>query len=333
MRRSIPLLLCLTVLGCHETSTAPEQSQLVISVPGVTNVAFLPLTVADRVGFLAAEGLTVEIRDVANGAAARQLLQDGSAQAVMGFYEQTIQAQSEGNDLLGVALAAIRPGLVLAARSEFAASIRTVSDLRGRRVGVAALGTGTHNLLRYLLRKASIPESEVTVVPIGNGASAIQAVESKQVDALVGLDPAITTLLQRGLVVILEDTRTAAATRDVYGGDYAASSLYMQRDFVNANPRTTQRLVNATLAATAWLRTTPPDQIVTQLALGSDADTRQLWVRIITDSQEMFSQTGRFSEADVQRVLDAIKLFDDRVAQAQIDLSRTYTNRFVDAAK
>ena len=146
-------LLLVTAVSCDNDLAAPEQPSITISVPGAQNVAFLPLLAADKLGYFAREGLTVEIRDV-NGVAARELVQDGTAQAAMGFYELTLQAQS---DLLGVALAAIQPGLVLSARADL--TIRTAGDLRGRRVGVAALGSGTHNLLRYLLRQANVPKT------------------------------------------------------------------------------------------------------------------------------------------------------------------------------
>ena len=321
-------LLLVTAVSCDNDLAAPEQPSITISVPGAQNVAFLPLLAADKLGYFAREGLTVEIRDVPNGVAARELVQDGTAQAAMGFYELTLQAQS---DLLGVALAAIRPGLVLSARADL--TIRTAGDLRGRRVGVAALGSGTHNLLRYLLRQANVPENEVTVAAIGNGTSAINAVEAKEVDALVGLDPAITTLLQRAEITTVVDTRTAAGTHAVYGGDYAASTLYMRRDFTESNPLTTQHVVNAIVPAIAWLRSTSADEIVSRLGLATDAGQIQLWTKILTDSREMFSPTGKFVAADAQRVLDAMTLFDTGVAQANIKLSDTYTNRFVDASR
>lgn len=324
-------LLLVTAVSCDNDLAAPEQSRITISVPGAQNVAFLPLLAADKLGYFAREGLTVEIRDVPNGVAARQLVQDGTAQAAMGFYELTLQAQSEGQDLLGVALAAIRPGLVLSARADV--TIRAAGDLRGRRVGVAALGSGTHNLLRYLLRQANVPENEVTVAAIGNGTSAINAVEAKEVDALVGLDPAITTLLQRAEITTVVDTRTEAGTHAVYGGDYAASTLYMRRDFTQSNPLTTQHVVNAIVPAIAWLRSTSVDEIVSRLGLATDAGQIQLWTKILTDSREMFSPTGKFVAADAQRVLDAMTLFDTGVAQANIKLSGTYTNRFVDASR
>lgn len=327
------LLLLLLLAGCEDSPAGPERPRITVAVPGATNVAFLPLMVAQEEGFFRRQGLEVEILDAASGAEARQLLLDGEADAVMGFYEHTIQLQAEGRDILGVVLVANRPGLVLAVRAGLSAQIRQVSDLRGRRVGISSPGSGTHNFLNYLLARANIAPSEVTLVAVGLGSTAIQAIETGQVDALVSLDPTITTLVLRQLVNVLVDTRTEAGVRDAYGGTYASTVIYTHRDFTQRNPGTTQRLVNATLAATAWLQSTAPEQVVTRLGLATDVPGRQLWVQVIASSQGMFSSEGRFVEADVQRVLGALRLTDPRVAGAQLDLGRTYTNRFVDAAR
>jgi hypothetical protein len=47
----------------------------------------------------------------------------------------------------------------------------------------------------------------------------------------------------------------------------------------------------------------------------------------------MFAESGRFTPEDTKRVFDAVSLFDSQVAASKIDLSRTYTNWFVDAAR
>ncbi|MGO7609429.1 hypothetical protein ACC695_39660, partial [Rhizobium ruizarguesonis] len=39
---------------------------------------------------------------------------------------------------------------------------------------------------------------------------------------------------------------------------------------------------------------------------------------------------GKFSEADTQKPLDVLKSFNEKVADATIDLSKTYTNAFVE---
>jgi NitT/TauT family transport system substrate-binding protein len=46
----------------------------------------------------------------------------------------------------------------------------------------------------------------------------------------------------------------------------------------------------------------------------------------------MFSPDGRFSESAPPRVLAVLSMFDEQVAQARIDLSKTYTNRSVKQA-
>ena len=47
----------------------------------------------------------------------------------------------------------------------------------------------------------------------------------------------------------------------------------------------------------------------------------------------MYSTTGRMDPKGAQAVLDVFSQSSPEVAKAKIDLSKTYTNKFVDAAQ
>src|SRR5205823_3216621 len=64
-----------------------EKPAITLAVGGKTLVAFLPLTIAERLGLFEKEGLKVEIHDFQGGSRALQSLVGGSADVVCGSYE------------------------------------------------------------------------------------------------------------------------------------------------------------------------------------------------------------------------------------------------------
>ena len=73
-----------------------EKPKVDIAVGGRTLVVYLPLTIAERRGLFAKEGLTVEIADFQGGAKALQALVGGSTDIVSGAYEHTLHMAAAG---------------------------------------------------------------------------------------------------------------------------------------------------------------------------------------------------------------------------------------------
>jgi NitT/TauT family transport system substrate-binding protein len=53
---------------------------------------------------------------------------------------------------------------------------------------------------------------------------------------------------------------------------------------------------------------------------------------VLGHAKPVFPVSGRFNEADLLRAKDVVASFNPRVRAATVDIGRTYTNRFVDAA-
>lgn len=72
--------------------------------------------------------------------------------------------------------------------------IKSVAELKGKRIGVTALGSAGMNYGKAYLRAAGLnPDSDATFVPIGAGAQAITAIKQKAVDAIVFWETANVT--------------------------------------------------------------------------------------------------------------------------------------------
>ena len=322
MRRMLAVLLVLLAFGLAQT-------RVVLGVGGKTAMVYLPLTVVERLGYFKDEGLDVVIQDLGAGARALQALIGGSVEVVMGFYDHTIQMQAQGRDIVAFVQVGRYPAIVLGVRSDLADQIRTVADLKGRRVGVTAPGSSTHF---FLLVKNGLKPTDVSVIGVSVGAQAVAAVQNKQVEAISNVEPAITLLEERGLLKVLADTRSTKGTREVLGGEYPAAVLYTTRAWLDKNPETAQKLVNAMVRGLKWMQGKTPEEIAAVLPEEYFLGDRALYLKVLKNSLESFSPNGRFSDTAPLRPLTVLSAFDPNVARARIDLKRTYTNAFVDRA-
>ena len=96
-------------LAAH-AQAKPEKPKVAIAVGGKPAFYYLPLTIAERLGYFKDEGLDPEISDFAGGSKALQAVVGGSADVVSGAWENTIDQQPKGLNMQGfVKRAAIRP--------------------------------------------------------------------------------------------------------------------------------------------------------------------------------------------------------------------------------
>ena len=306
----------------------PEKSKLTIAVGGKNLFYYLPLTIAEQLGYFKDEGLQVEIPDFAGGAKALQALVGGSADVVSGAYEHTINMQAKNQPIMSFVLQGRAPQIVLAVSTRNMPGYKSIADLKGKKIGVTAPGSSTAMMASYVLAKAGLKASDVSFIGVGASSGAISAVKSGQVDAIANLDPVITMLQRDNLIKVVADTRTLKDTQSVYGGPMPAACLYTPVKFVQDNPGTTQALANAMVRALRWLQKAGPSDIVKTVPdsylLGDRALYLAAWERV----REAISPDGLMPEAGPPTALRMLQTFEDSLKGKPIDLGKTYTNNF-----
>jgi NitT/TauT family transport system substrate-binding protein len=309
-----------------------EKRDVSVSI-GSWIIQYLPLPVAVAQNYFKDEKLNVTVNNFdAGGSKALQALLGGSTDLVVGFFDHTIQMQVQGKEIRAVILLNQIPGIVLAARKDLAGDIHSVADLKGRRVGITALGSSSEFQVRYMAARAGLKPDDLTLIPVGSDATAIAAIEHKAVDALNGNDPAITVMQQRGLIDILVDARTTEGADKAFGGKYPTSVLYTTEAFIKQYPGTVQHVVNAFARSLRCIHDSTPEQLAAMMPKEFVVGDMATFTSVLGHAKPVFPVSGRFNEADLLRSKDVVASFNPKVAAATIDIGRTYTNRFVDAA-
>jgi NitT/TauT family transport system substrate-binding protein len=341
MKKLALTVVVLLALACASSSPSqsqtssgpPEKPNLKMGVGGQSQIIYMPLTLADQLGYFRDEGITVEIDDLKGGSDALKALLGGSVDMVTGFYEHTIRTQTQGKFIEMFTTFDLYPGLVLMVGKQHQDQVKSIKDLAGHPVGVTSPGSSTDEMVKYLLKKNNMAADAVPVVAIGSGSTAIAAISSGQVWAGVTVEPTASQLQKDGNAKPLYDTRTQQGTRQVFGGTWPAGGFYTTTDFVKQNPRTVQAMARAAVKTLKYIKSHPAAEIANHLPsnffVGGD---KAAFVDTLKANMAMFSDTGLMPSDGPNNVLETLKVADPKTDWSTVVLKKTYDNSFVQKA-
>ncbi|MEZ5766053.1 MAG: ABC transporter substrate-binding protein [Xanthobacteraceae bacterium] len=320
------------VFGASASAQAPEKKDLTLGVGGKGLLYYLQLTLTERLGYFKEQGLNVTVTDFGGGAKALQSLIGGSADVVTGAYEHTIRMQVKGQPITAVLELGRFPGIVLAVRKDKAAQVKSFKDLKGMKIGVTAPGSSTNFFVNALIAKDGLKPEDVSIIGVGTGLSAVAAMKKGDIDAISNLDPVITKLQQDGDVVVLADSRTEADNKKLFGGNNPAAVVYFKQDFIEKNPQTVQRVVNAFYKTQKWLERATPEDVAKTVPEEYYLGDRALYLAAVAASKPMYSVTGIIPPEGMKNALDMLVQFDAEMKNAKVDLSKTFNDSFAKKA-
>ncbi|MBG0812893.1 ABC transporter substrate-binding protein [Planomonospora sp. ID82291] len=231
-------VLALTACGSDpETTSAtaaggsggPEKSKISIGALPIPDSA--ALYIANKRGFFAEEGLTVDIQPVQGGAQAQQSLLGGSLDATQTNYVSTFLAVSAGNKMKIISdLYQATPNsfnLMVAKDSP----IKTPADLKGKKVAVNSLKNIGTLAVTSVLKAHGLTAEDVQFLEFPFPDMAGQ-LEKGVVDAAWMTEPHLTAAATRIGAKKLADTMTGPTA------DFPIAGVIVTEKFVNDNPKT-----------------------------------------------------------------------------------------------
>ena len=313
--------------------TPARAAPIQLMVGGIEKQIYLPAALADRLGYFREQGLDVQVLSDTSGGHAEDGLLTGSVQGVVGFYDHTIDLQAKGKFVQAVVQFSQAPGEAVIVATRQADAIRSPADFRGHSLGVTGLGSSTHLLMQYLALEHGVKKGELTISGVGSGDGFGEALRSGRIDVGMTTEPTASRLLKSGEARLLVDLRTPAQATDALGGLYPAACLYMSVPWINTHHEDVQRLVNALVKALRFIATHSAQEIAAQLPADYMAGDRALYVSTLQQSKAMFTADGIMPAGGPANVLRVMRLAERGVTGKPIDLSRTYTTEFAQAAR
>jgi len=332
----------LGVTGCANTASQSAGSSssggsgtpVSIMVGGLNKQIYLPFMLAERLGLYQQQGLNVTLQDEGAGVDATTNMVANKVDGVGGFYDHTIAMQGLGQSMESVVSMLTTPGEVELCRNEVKDKVKSPADWTGRNLGITDTGSSTDFLTQFLAQKNGVDPASTHRVGVQSGATLIGAMQHGNVDCAMTTEPTVSTLMATGSAYILFDMRTAAGTAQQLGGEYPATSLYMMTDYVDKHPDVVQKLVNAYVQTLKWIQGhTGADVADTMPADYYAGSGKDAYAKAFDSEKGIYNPTGVMPPNGPTTDLKVLQAFNPDVKGKQIDLGRTYTDKFVQAAK
>jgi NitT/TauT family transport system substrate-binding protein len=218
---------------------------------------------------------------------------------------------------------------VLVVGPDSAKKVRSVQDLRGAIVGVAAYGGPSQHTANWILSRHGLSPSDVTIVPIGTMATAVAAVEHSKVAAAFMNEVEYLMLQKRGVNVhVLVDLRGRENSKRIHGMEDPTTVLMAKERWLREHSetarsdllaRSTGRCSGCTSGRQRPCSTRYPHDIA---VTGTSISQRY---RLFCPCSRKTITPAEGVEA-VKRVLS---ISVESLRTGNLDLSKTYTNEFV----
>jgi NitT/TauT family transport system substrate-binding protein len=335
---ALALALAAGISSCFVASAAAQSRNKVTLVQmhpimGIGEEVFL-YAVPKRLGYFAAEGLEVDIQNSQTGMISAQVLQSNNAQVGTTAAAAIMAVREQNGDIVSFFNLKRNAGTFLVVLKD--SPIRKLEDLKGTTIGAPSFGAGGGLGLKQNLSEIGITPDQYTGIATGAGPSAIAALRSGQIDALVMWD---------AMLGAAENTGLALRTVNIPLEDgMVGTTLATRKAFADANPKEvagycramTKGLVFTMTSRAAAVRLFWEEFPTTKPANVDDATARKNSVHILDrflekalENQPEGSRLGEFIKTNWQNTHDSfVKL---GTLKGSEPASASYTEQFISA--
>ena len=249
-------LLLLSLLAALPALAAERPSEVILAIgdPALSIAVSPYASLQQAVGLdQRFAGVKVKVQATAGATASAQAIANGNAFYTWGGTPSLVAAAAQDRRLAIIAIDAYNPWRVVVLPDS---SVKTVADLKGKIIGTPSLGAAAYLYGLAVLKGAGLdPQKDVTILPVGVGAQAADALKTGKVQAYAGYDnpnAIIGNLLgtdlrvlnspldtMKGGAVILVARESIEKYPQIVGG--LCRAFYASLVFAKANPEATIR--------------------------------------------------------------------------------------------
>jgi NitT/TauT family transport system substrate-binding protein len=248
MKKSNVIVACGLVLlaGCKKSSDSADSNKVRVGYIGLTCEA--PIFTAVEKGYFKEEGLDVSLVkcDWKNY---KDVLALGGYDITHHLVMYFLKPIEQGLDVKFTG--GIHRGC-LRVQASTKGNIKTVADLRGKRIGVPGMGTPPFIFANRVLGANGIdPSKEITWIVFPAGELGL-ALDKGEVDAVADSEPIGSLLLAQGKVRNVADQAADVPYKDEY-----CCAVLVNGKFLARNPKATAGATRALLKAAKWVEANP----------------------------------------------------------------------------
>jgi ABC-type nitrate/sulfonate/bicarbonate transport system substrate-binding protein len=265
------------------SAAAQSTSKLRVGKAGATAFSFVPVDVGQQAGIFKKHGLDLEISSFGGDAKIQQAMAADSIDVALGS-GPGLAFIVKGSPIKGIAAMA-GPPLLFALMVRADDTVKTVDDLKGRKVGVSTVGSVTSWIVSEVSRQRGWGFDGIVQVPVGDDAARIAALRTKSIDAAIVNIAAGLKFAQRG------DGRILLRFGDLMK-DFIVHVIFATDKIIAAEPGRLRAFLKGWFETIAFMRTNKAETVrIASTVMGTDQATT---ASIYDELMPMFSSTGSF---------------------------------------
>ncbi len=300
---------------------ARAETTLIVGKAAANSDAIIPVNVGDQAGIFKKHGLKLKIVDFSGGSKMAQALAAGSIDIGDGAGTEMVLTYK------GVPAKAIcesaGPLSFLAIGVAHDSKIKSLDDLKGKRIGISRAGSLTDHLAHALAKKKGWGEDGIKTVAIGNGSAGIVAAfRQNLIDADISVASLFFTMEEKGT------GRLLAPVSDFMGRN-ASGTLYATDKLMKENPEAVRAFVAGWIDTIAWMKAHKAETVKIEAKLVGFPESVMSKEYDLTIG--MFTDDCRFDPESLKNLKDTFVSLKEMPASA--DMSKLYTEEFLPKKK
>jgi len=298
----INMVFVLTISVLTLETNALGTEAIKFALPG-NSMGYLPLFVAVHRGFFKDEGLDIELPRLIPAMAQNALLA-GEVQ-YHGLADSGLRLAARGLPLKAIFYGADKPMYYLVAQKE----IRSVAELKGKRVGVSQFGGTSDLAARLALKHYGVePEKDALLIQIGAEGTRMAALRAGSVSAIIVPVPAVAVLRREGY-------NEVSFVGDVV--EFASNGYSTTDQRIKEHPQEVKKVVRALYRGLRYAKENPEGTIgVIQKEWKVDAEIAKGSYQAIIKA---LNDDGIIGEKQLKIHFDLIRRMEKNIGEIPID--------------
>jgi ABC-type nitrate/sulfonate/bicarbonate transport system substrate-binding protein len=317
MRKSLAVVLTALALLLLPHNGARAGDSITVGKADANSTAFLPVHIADRLGFFAKHGIEVKISDFTGGSKMSQAVTAGSIDVGLGAGTE-MALVAKGAPMLAVC-EIMSPIVIIGIAVPFDSPVHAIDQLKGKKIGISSAGSLTDWLAKQLAQHEGWGPDGVTSVAIGNGAAAVIAgFRTQAIDA----DLSVTSNIfnweekQQGRLLVSASS---------FVGNIAAGTIYASQHLMSSDPETLRRFLAAWRDAIDYLAAHKAETVKIESEVTGYSEGVMTKEYELTASK--FNRDCKFNAESLANLKRAF--VDQKLVDTPPDMAKLYTEAYL----
>lgn len=304
-------------IGIIPMSFSTAATNLLLGKSNPTADSVLPADVGVRLGFFRRHDLDVELVAFPGGGKLVQAMTAGSIGIGVGAATE-MALVARGAPIVAICEnTAALPYFAIAVPWD--SPVRSLMDLKGKKIGVSSIGSLTDWMARDLAHKEGWPPDAITTVAVGGGiAPATAGLRTHAIDAYIGGTIEFQMMEEKKVARILTPV-------SAYIGRVASGAIYASQQMVKMHPDTIRAFLAAWVETTRYMSSHKDETVKIESEILGYPE--RLVAREYDIDKGMFTNDCSFDAESLQNLAEsfvALKLFPQPP-----DMSKLYTEAFL----